>query len=164
MVSSCAPHTLLPSPSHPRLTPPPPPGAANLTKDSTPYTDAGITREGPAGDQGDGPWSSGRGGTGNIGTPAKGTPVAGRSPAVHPSGAHGAVPPGGEKLAGPVTDVGDRDFVPETNVRHAPENYHVGRGGEGNARHDGAREEPEHVHEGAAERLKQKIFGKPGKP
>lgn len=34
-------------------------GAANIGKDSTPYTDGEIVREGPVGDQGDGPYSSG---------------------------------------------------------------------------------------------------------
>jgi len=121
-------------------------GAANIVKDPTIYTDAGITREGPVGDQGDGPYSSGRGGGGNIG---------GASPAIRPTDA--------TRRQG--TDTPDNDFVPEQNVREAPDNYHVGRGGEGNAHHaDTTKGDKVHVHEGAAERLKQKLFGKEGKP
>lgn len=82
---------------------------------------------------------------------------------MHPSAGPGQVPAGDKLGEGRAGEVGDRDFVPETNVREAPSNYHVGRGGEGNARHDGGAEEEVHTHEGAAERLKQKIFGKPGK-
>ena len=59
----------------------------------------------------------------------------------------------------------DHDYVPEQNVREAPDVYHTGRGGEGNLHSvDSKRGDEVHVHEGAAERLKQKLFGKQGKP
>jgi hypothetical protein len=44
-------------------------GQGNIGADSTQYVDAGIVREGPYGDQGDGAYSAGRGGAGNIGSP-----------------------------------------------------------------------------------------------
>lgn len=60
------------------------------------------------GDQGDGTYSSGRGGTGNIG----GTPVTG------PVAPH------------------DGDIIPETATRvEKQESHHVGRGGAGNEKH-----------------------------
>lgn len=81
-----------------------PAGAANIRPDDTPYADGGITRQGPVGDQGDGPYSAGRGGAGNIG-----------------------------KEATPDRQVGDEAVVPETATReHKPDNYHFGRGGAGN--------------------------------
>ncbi|KAK5941255.1 hypothetical protein PMZ80_006532 [Knufia obscura] len=79
-------------------------GAANIRPDDTPYADGEITREGPIGDQGDGPYSAGRGGVGNI-----------------------------AKDGTPDPQVGDEDIVPETATRtHRPDNYHFGRGGAGN--------------------------------
>lgn len=36
-------------------------GAGNIAADETPYTDGEIVREGPLGDQGDGPYSTGVG-------------------------------------------------------------------------------------------------------
>ncbi|KFY46733.1 hypothetical protein V495_02280, partial [Pseudogymnoascus sp. VKM F-4514 (FW-929)] len=44
-------------------------GAGNIGADDTPYADGEIVREGPAGDHGDGAYSSGRGGAANIGSP-----------------------------------------------------------------------------------------------
>merc|ERR1712093_220906 len=41
-------------------------GAANIGPDPNTYTDGEIVREGPVGNQGDGPYSAGRGGAGNI--------------------------------------------------------------------------------------------------
>ena len=79
-------------------------GAGNIAHDANTYTDGGITREGPVGDQGDGAYSAGRGGAGNI-----------NSPHVKPA----------------KTQAGDADVVPETAVRRAGEgpgyeNYHTG--------------------------------------
>ncbi|KIW83295.1 hypothetical protein AYO20_05438 [Fonsecaea nubica] len=83
-------------------------GAANIGPDDQTYVDGGIVREGPVGDQGDGPYSAGRGGVGNIEHDTK--PVAG--------------PPH------------DADVIPETATRVAKlESHHVGRGGAGNEEH-----------------------------
>ena len=84
-------------------------GAANIAPDDTVYTDGEIVREGPVGDQGDGKYSSGRGGVGNV----VGQPV--------------------EKAGGLPHD---EDIVPETATRIAKEeSHHFGRGGAGNAQH-----------------------------
>ena len=91
-------------------------GAAYIRPDDTPYADGEITREGPVGDQGDGPYSAGRGGAGNIG-----------SEGGHTSG----------------QQIGDEDIVPETATRPAKdhENYHYGRGGAGNEIHHTKKQE-----------------------
>jgi hypothetical protein len=82
-------------------------GAANIGPDANTYVDGEITREGPTGNQGDGPYSAGRGGVGNI----------------DPSG-------------NPSTAPHDADIVPETATRIAKEeSHHVGRGGAGNEAH-----------------------------
>ena len=79
-------------------------GAANFARDETPYTDGEITREGPVGTQGDGPYSAGRGGVGNIDKDGVAQPK-----------------------------VGDEDIVPETAIRESKnEPMHFGRGGAGN--------------------------------
>ncbi|CAF9921961.1 MAG: hypothetical protein HETSPECPRED_004683 [Heterodermia speciosa] len=109
-------------------------GAGNLVPDDTPYADGEIVREGPTGDQGDGAYSAGRGGAGNI-----------DSPKVKPT------KPGSTH---------DNDVIPETAVHEAGsehQNYHVGRGGEGNAHHD---PDSTATHKGLADKLKDKIFGK----
>lgn len=83
-------------------------GAANITPDDTPYADGEIVREGPVGDQGDGPYSAGRGGAGNI--EAQDRP---RSATPH-----------------------DADVIPDTAARiEKVESHHVGRGGAGNESH-----------------------------
>lgn len=88
-------------------------GAANIRPDDTPYADGEITREGPVGDQGDGPYSAGRGGAGNI-----------------------------AKDAATSDQIGDEDIVPETATRQAKhENYHFGRGGAGNEYHNKSKED-----------------------
>ncbi|MCJ1445296.1 MAG: hypothetical protein MMC23_005801 [Stictis urceolatum] len=114
-------------------------GAANISKDDTPYADGEIIREGPVGDQGDGAFSTGRGGQGNIGSPGvKATEGA------HPH---------------------DQDVVPETASRDdRHQDYHVGqtlltnnvlqRGGEGNEVH-----QHDEKHTGLADKLKNKLFG-----
>lgn len=79
-------------------------GAANIKPDDTPYADGEIIREGPVGNQGDGPYSSGRGGVGNI-----------------------------DQEHGMSSQVGDEDIVPDIATRqtkHEPQ--HFGRGGAGN--------------------------------
>ncbi|KAL8919175.1 MAG: hypothetical protein Q9208_006935 [Pyrenodesmia sp. 3 TL-2023] len=108
-------------------------GAGNITPDPTPC----IVREGPIGDQGDGPYSAGRGGAGNI-----------ESPRVKPSN------PGGKP--------GDTDIIPETALREpgaSYENYHVGRGGGGNV-HKEKHTEEKSEHGGIGEKLKNKLMGK----
>ncbi|SLM40065.1 Protein of unknown function DUF3602 [Lasallia pustulata] len=86
-------------------------------------------RGGPVGDQGDGAFSTGRGGAANIG-----------SPKINPTLKH----------------PGDEDVIPETAVRpgDVQENYHTGRGGEGNV-HVGHADGEEHV--GLADKLKGKL-------
>ncbi|KIX99021.1 uncharacterized protein Z520_05482 [Fonsecaea multimorphosa CBS 102226] len=83
-------------------------GAANIGPDDHTYVDGGIVREGPVGNQGDGPYSAGRGGAGNI-----------------------------EHEVKPTSDVPhDAEVVPETATRVAKvESHHVGRGGAGNEQH-----------------------------
>jgi len=82
-------------------------GAANIAPDTTPYTDGAIVREGPVGNQGDGPYSAGRGGVGNIDKDGK--------PSIAPH---------------------DDEVIPETSVRLSKEeSRHVGRGGAGNEFH-----------------------------
>ncbi|KAK3178966.1 hypothetical protein OEA41_001104 [Lepraria neglecta] len=86
-------------------------GAGNIAPDEKNYTDGEIVREGPLGDQGDGPYSSGRGGAGNINSPSL-------------KATKGQVP-------------GDADVIPETAQRVGDyDKYHVGRGGEGNVHRD----------------------------
>ncbi|KAJ9615849.1 hypothetical protein H2200_001926 [Cladophialophora chaetospira] len=82
-------------------------GAANIGPDSDTYVDGEIVREGSVGNQGDGPYSAGRGGAGNIDEVGK----------MH-------------------TAPADADVVPETATRIAKEeSHHVGRGGAGNEAH-----------------------------
>ncbi|KAL4897698.1 hypothetical protein BDV59DRAFT_48503 [Aspergillus ambiguus] len=117
-------------------------GQGNIGADPTQYVDAGIVREGLYGDQGDGAYSAGRGGAGNIG-----------SPHVRPA-------------AGPPHDA---EVIPELAIRKSADgDYHTGRGGQGNVHLDEAhRKEKEEkkkrkslAHEGLAEKLKNKLFGK----
>ncbi|EXJ87056.1 hypothetical protein A1O3_04013 [Capronia epimyces CBS 606.96] len=82
-------------------------GAANIAPDDTPYVDGAIVREGLVGNQGDGPYSAGRGGAGNIDTAGE-----------------------------PTTAPHDSEIIPETATRVAKEeSHHVGRGGAGNEAH-----------------------------
>ncbi|MCJ1481003.1 hypothetical protein MMC06_001159 [Schaereria dolodes] len=143
------------------------------------YTDGEIVREGPTGDQGDGAFSTGRGGQGNIGSP--------------------------KVRATSLSSPGDSEVIPETALRRpSQDNYHVGvrpslsclffsshnhkfklynstliyrilpcpsslkyklifpsgtepqRGGQGNIHS----EEPNQSHVGLADKLKNKIFKK----
>lgn len=88
-------------------------------------------REGPVGDQGDGLYSSGRGGTGNI----AGAPTT---------------------LHGPAHD---EDVVPETATRIAKEeSHHIGRGGAGNERH--VHQEKKAPHESLLDKAKELLKGK----
>ncbi|KAL9125573.1 MAG: hypothetical protein Q9217_005238 [Psora testacea] len=106
-------------------------GAGNIAPDSdTIYVDGEIVREGPIGDQGDGAYSTGRGGAGNI-----------NSPGLKPT----------------KKQPGDVDVVPETAIRRSGEgheNYHVGRGGEGNAHKE------KHEKHGLMDKVKEKLGGK----
>ncbi|KAL4951730.1 hypothetical protein BDW69DRAFT_186091 [Aspergillus filifer] len=130
-------------------------GQGNIGPDSNEYVDGGIVREGPIGDQGDGAYSAGRGGAGNIGSPHV-KPV---NKAPH-----------------------DAEFIPEISVKQSMDgDYHTGRGGQGNVHLDAesqkAKEEEKKAkeerkeekkaekaagvaHEGLADKLKHKIFGK----
>ncbi|KAL5337284.1 hypothetical protein BJX70DRAFT_399754 [Aspergillus crustosus] len=126
-------------------------GQGNIGPDSNEYVDGGIVREGPIGDQGDGAYSAGRGGAGNIG-----------SPHVKPT----------------AKTPHDTEFIPEISVRQSIDgDYHTGRGGQGNVHLDPetqkakeekkeekakAKEEKKagHAHEGLADKLKHKLFGK----
>jgi len=103
-------------------------GHGNIAEDSTPYTDGEIVREGPEGQSTDGAFSTGRGGGGNIGSP-------------------------GLKA----TKREDTTIIPETALRsdEGYENYHTGRGGEGNIHKTASTH-----HEGLADKLKHKILGK----
>jgi len=99
-------------------------GAANIGPDPNTYTDGEIVREGPVGNQGDGPYSAGRGGAGNIDP-------------------DGVVAPG----AAPH----DADIIPEPALRVTKEeSHHVGRGGAGNEAHV----HEEKKHEGLADKIK----------
>ncbi|KAK4897787.1 hypothetical protein LTR27_004559 [Elasticomyces elasticus] len=85
-------------------------GAGNIGEDPSLYTDGSITREGPIGESSRGEYSAGRGGAGNmIESPRDGTPV-------------------------PKSE----EYVPETAMRSGEghENYHTGRGGQGNVHKD----------------------------
>ncbi|KAL8945845.1 MAG: hypothetical protein Q9222_007670 [Ikaeria aurantiellina] len=54
---------------------------------------------------------------------------------------------------------GDTDIVPETALREPQENYHIGRGGQGNVHKEKPHEETGEHHEGLGEKLKHKIMG-----
>ncbi|KIX02884.1 uncharacterized protein Z518_08827 [Rhinocladiella mackenziei CBS 650.93] len=83
-------------------------GAANIAPDDTPYTDGEIVRKGEVGNQGDGPYSAGRGGAGNIDKDGKTT----------------------------ASTPHDADVIPQTATRISKEeSHHVGRGGAGNEAH-----------------------------
>ncbi|KAN0073943.1 hypothetical protein V8E54_007880, partial [Elaphomyces granulatus] len=125
------------------------------------YVDGEIVRQGPVGDQGDGAYSAGRGGAGNIGSPHLLPTTLGK--------AH------------------DLEVVPDTAIRKSADgDYHTGvssnpatnfpihqsiqRGGLGNVHLDEATKEKEEEektekrksspHEGLADKLKNKFFGK----
>ncbi|RDW78098.1 hypothetical protein BP5796_05950 [Coleophoma crateriformis] len=106
-------------------------GAGNIREDATPYGDGEIVREGVVGDHHDGAFSTGRGGAANIGSP---------------------------KID--ATKRADHDSIPETALRPSMENenYHTGRGGEGNIHEaDKPAEKPKHP-VGLADKLKNKLF------
>ncbi|PMD18009.1 hypothetical protein NA56DRAFT_577690 [Hyaloscypha hepaticicola] len=106
-------------------------GAGNIGVDNTPYGDGEIVREGPVGDHNDGAFSTGRGGAANIGSP-------------------------GIKA----TVRKDEMAIPEVALRPSMEgeNFHVGRGGEGNV-HVAEKNNTKHP-EGLADKLKNKLFKK----
>jgi len=95
------------------------------------YGDGEIVREGVAGDHHDGAFSTGRGGAANIGSP-------------------------GVKA----TERKDEMAIPEVALRPSTEgeNFHVGRGGEGNV-HVAEKSNTKHP-EGLADKLKNKLFKK----
>lgn len=106
-------------------------GVGNIAPDANTYLDGEIVREGPVGDQGNGAYSAGRGGAGNI-----------ESQGVKPKS----------------DETGDRDVIPETATRPGGgyENFHVGRGGEGNVHKNRA---IGHEKEGFVEKLKHPLHG-----
>jgi hypothetical protein len=95
------------------------------------YGDGEIVREGIVGDHHDGAFSTGRGGAANIGSP-------------------------GIKA----TERKDEMAIPEVALRPSTEgeNFHVGRGGEGNV-HVAEKSTAKHP-EGLADKLKNKLFKK----
>ncbi|KAI9812409.1 MAG: hypothetical protein M1827_004640 [Pycnora praestabilis] len=107
-------------------------GQGNIGPDSSTYVDGEIIREGVAGESADGgALSTGRGGAGNVASP-------------------------GLK---PTTERRDSEVIPETAIRRPGEeydNYHVGRGGEGNIHKEKATHQQ---HDGLADKLKKKLFG-----
>lgn len=105
-----------------------------LTDVGSSYGDGEIVREGTVGDHGDGAFSTGRGGAANIGG----------SPALK------------------ADQRKDHEIVPEVALRPSmeKENFHTGRGGEGNVHHaEPTPGKPQHP-EGLADKLKHKLFGK----
>jgi len=112
-------------------------GAGNINPDDTKYVDGEVTRVGEPGSHGDGAFSTGRGGAANIGDPGKKS-----------------------------VQRADKDVIPEAAVRPSSENtdYHVGRGGAGNA-HIAAEKKvgPDGGPISLADKLKSKIFGRFGK-
>ena len=97
--------------------------------------DASIVRKGPVGDQGDGPFSTGRGGQANIG--------ATKSPKLTPA---------------------DAEDVPEEARRLSKEHsHHVGRGGAGNEAHVHDKHKEADASKGKddgfADKLKNKLLG-----
>ncbi|OJJ48599.1 hypothetical protein ASPZODRAFT_1631647 [Penicilliopsis zonata CBS 506.65] len=115
-------------------------GHGNIGADATQYVDGEIVREGQYGDQGDGAYSAGRGGAGNIGSPH----VRPSSRAPH-----------------------DSEIIPELAIRDSMDgDYHTGRGGQGNVhldeehRKDKEKRKSGAVHEGLADKLKNKLLGR----
>ncbi|MCJ1414324.1 hypothetical protein MMC32_000650 [Xylographa parallela] len=131
------------------------------------YADADIIREGPVGDQGDGAYSTGRGGAANIESPW--------AAGVHNGSAHDVevIPEQALRRESQVDTHTGRGGA--ANVRHASssapaaaasgppgqdimpieqQNHHSGRGGEGNVQHSSGK------HEGAVDTLKHMVFGK----
>ena len=115
-------------------------GAGNINPDSTKYVDGEVVRVGEPGSHGDGAFSTGRGGAANIGDAGKKSTVR-----------------------------ADKDVIPEAAVRPSSENtdYHVGRGGAGNAHIVPSAEKKATNPDGGpislADKLKSKIFGRFGK-
>ncbi|KAK1834851.1 hypothetical protein QBC39DRAFT_389199 [Podospora conica] len=111
-------------------------GAGNINPDDTKYVDGEVVRVGVAGSHGDGAFSTGRGGAANIGDPGTKSTVR-----------------------------ADKDVVPEAAVRPSSENtdYHVGRGGAGNAHIVADKEKKASGADGPislADKLKNKLFGR----
>ncbi|KAI5241983.1 hypothetical protein E4T43_05013 [Aureobasidium subglaciale] len=120
-------------------------GAGNIGRDDTLYTDGNIIREGFVGESSKPEYSSGRGGAGNIVD----------SPRVRPVG---------DKT--PVSE----DIIPEPAMRNSAghDNFHTGRGGEGNVykeKYGGhstpqeKKEEKPHEKESLGDKVKH-LFGK----
>ncbi|MCJ1393494.1 hypothetical protein MMC18_006369 [Xylographa bjoerkii] len=125
------------------------------------YADAEIIREGPVGDQGDGAYSTGRGGAANIESP--------QTPGPHKGAAHDVevIPEQALRRESQVdthTGRGGAANVHPASSTPTPsgpaiapreqQNHHVGRGGEGNEQHKSAK------HEGAVDALKHLFSGK----
>ncbi|KAL0254375.1 hypothetical protein SLS55_009850 [Diplodia seriata] len=106
-------------------------GAGNIGRDPTVYTDGEIVREGIQGEP-ERPgkdYSTGRGGAGNIGSPRL-APQVGNT-----TGHNGSNPQSGSASPAARAAMGGQDVIPETALRQPGagyENFHTGRGGEGN--------------------------------
>ncbi|KAL1643291.1 hypothetical protein SLS58_004962 [Diplodia intermedia] len=108
-------------------------GAGNIGRDPTVYTDGEIVREGIQGEP-ERPgkdYSTGRGGAGNIGSPRL-------APQIGSTGNHNhnhSNPQSGSASPAARAALQGQDVVPETALRQPGagyENFHTGRGGEGN--------------------------------
>ncbi|KAG9964552.1 hypothetical protein KCU61_g2575, partial [Aureobasidium melanogenum] len=121
-------------------------GAGNIGRDDTLYTDGNIVREGFVGESSKPEYSSGRGGAGNIVDSPRVGPVNGKSS-------------------------GSEDVIPEPAMRNSAgyDNFHTGRGGEGNiykekyGGHSGPTQEKDkeqhHEKESLGDKVKH-LFGK----
>ncbi|KAH0544189.1 hypothetical protein FGG08_001634 [Glutinoglossum americanum] len=105
-------------------------GRGNIGEDKTEYVDGEIVRQGVQGESADGAYSTGRGGAANI----AGSPHA---------------------KAARRSD----EIIPEAALRPSQDEYHVGRGGGGNVHHAGG-DKKDFAHDGLADKLKRKLFGK----
>jgi hypothetical protein len=104
-------------------------GQGNISHDKTEYIDGEIVRKGVEGESStEGAYSTGRGGAANIGG----------EPGV--KGHHRT----------------DDEIVPEAAMRPSQEEYHTGRGGQGNVH----QKDEDFAHDGLADKLKRKLFGK----
>ncbi|KAJ5886828.1 uncharacterized protein N7473_009502 [Penicillium subrubescens] len=125
-------------------------GQGNIGHDSTQYVDGEIVREGVYGDQGDGAYSAGQSFHSLHFTLYAAASATSDPPRVRPTS---KVPH-------------DAEMIPELAVRNSSdENYHVGRGGQGNVHLDDAtRKDKEKkkglAHEGLADKLKHKLMGR----
>lgn len=130
-------------------------GAGNIAPDGRTYTDGEIVREGPLGDQGNGAYSTGV--RPFLPPLPPSTPPQKPPTSTNPPSQRGGAGNIDSPSLRPTTDAktaGDSDVVPETAMKPGAqyENYHVGRGGEGNVHREGKE------HEGLGAKAKH-LFG-----